>query len=79
MVTVTQWTTAGQVATGELYAPGWVMLGGATLRNWLMAGGPQLPYNFANAITTKVPASSLSIPAGLEAGKALIGQRMICP
>lgn len=75
MQTVTQWGAAGAT---EL-TPGWVMTGGNSLRNWLMAGGPELPYAVGNSVTTTVETSSLSWPSGWQWVKGFIGQRIYTP
>ena len=67
MQTVTRWGPAGK----------WVMTGGGSWRNWLFAGGPELGYSMSTAVTREVSASSLAWPAGWEAMKGLIGQRVI--
>jgi hypothetical protein len=72
--TVTQWGAAGATELTD----GWVMTGGASLRNWIMAGGPQLPYAIGDSITGQVATGSLSWPSGvLGAIKGSIGQRIL--
>jgi RHS repeat-associated protein len=67
MQTVTHWGPAGK----------WVMTGGASWRNYIMAGIPELGYSMSSAVTTQIPKSALSFPSGWEAVKGLIGQRVI--
>jgi RHS repeat-associated protein len=67
MQTVTRWGPSGN----------WVMTGGNSWRNWWMGGVPQLGHSMSTAVTTQVPTSSLAWPAGWEAVKGLIGQRVL--
>lgn len=55
----------------------WVMTGGGSWRNWIMAGGPELGYPMTSAVTSQVPSASLTWPTGWEFVKGLIGQRII--
>jgi hypothetical protein len=52
----------------------WVMTGGSTLRNWIMAGGK---YKLGNSITVPVSKASLKWPEGIEFLKGIIGQRVV--
>jgi len=72
---VTHW---GPEAMTELRAGDWVMTGGGSLRNWIMSGSPGR-YAVGSTISRTVPASALRAPSGLEAWKALIGQRIFTP
>ena len=56
----------------------WVMTGGQTWRNFIMAGIPGR-YSFPNAVTMTVPRSALRWPSGVEAFKGLFGQRIYMP
>ncbi|MEJ7729059.1 MAG: RHS repeat-associated core domain-containing protein [Polyangiaceae bacterium] len=73
LVAVTQY--GGAAAEGSP----WVMVGGNTLRNWLMAGGPQLGYAMGSATTWFVDKSQLSYPNGWQVAKGCIGQRIVGP
>ncbi|WP_437613829.1 RHS repeat-associated core domain-containing protein [Sorangium sp. So ce834] len=83
MVTVSHWNTAANIAAG-LRSGSWVMLGGATWRNWLLAGVAQQGYKYGNSLTTQVPAGSLVSPITREGWvlgsiKHVIGQRIYQP
>ena len=70
---VTHWGPEGM--TG-LRVGDWVMTGGASLRNWLLAG---CPGQFRTWITETVPKSALKFPKGWEWIKGLFGQRIYEP
>jgi hypothetical protein len=70
---VTHFSVGKQAA---LKSGDWVMTGGASLRNKIMAGAKSA---WNESITTTVPKSSLSWPKGGEAWKGLIGQRIYAP
>ncbi|WNO08948.1 RHS repeat-associated core domain-containing protein [Teredinibacter sp. KSP-S5-2] len=72
---VTQWTVAGEIGVNTR----WVMTGGNSLRNYIMAGGPQLQASYSQSVTATVAGSSLRYPSGWEAFKGLFGQRMLVP
>lgn len=73
---VTHWSVTG---AQTLRAGEWVMMGTATLRNWIMAGGPQMNWDKAAPYVTSVPKSALSFPRGWEWFKGLLGQRIYTP
>lgn len=69
LVAVTQW--------GRRASP-WVMLGGNTARNWLMAGGPEIGPR-SSGVTQFVDAARLAYPGAVEAFKGTFGQRILSP
>jgi hypothetical protein len=71
-VQVTRWSGTGTLSAGQF-----VMVGPASTRNWVMAGGFQL--NSSKVITTTVPAGSLRWPSGIEKFKGFLGQRIFSP
>jgi len=71
---ITRWTTAGSIESGA-----WVMTGGQTVRNYVMAGAPEIGIPFRNAISTTVPSNSLRWPSGWEKVKGFLGQRIYQP
>ena len=71
---VTHFSTSTQTS---LKAGDWVMTGGNTFRNWLMAGGPEKVGVWGAAFTTTVTKATLQWPSGWEWVKGLMGQRMI--
>jgi hypothetical protein len=73
--TVTHWGPEGM---SSLRPGDWVMTGGPTIRNWIMAGVPGI-YRIGNYITQDVPASALRYPPGWEWIKGLLGQRVYYP
>ena len=73
---VTHWGPTGM--TG-LRSGDWVMTGGASFRNWLMAGAKSARSGWESSITTTVPKASLQYPPGWEWWKGLIGQRVYMP
>jgi RHS repeat-associated protein len=73
LVAVTQW--GGAAAEGSP----WVMLGGNTLRNYLLSGVVQLGYPRAGSATWYVNEAELAFPHGWEWIKGLWGQRIYCP
>ena len=73
---VTHWGPAG---TAELRSGDWVMTGGASVRNWIMAGAKTSRGGWGSPITTAVPKTSLRYPSGCEWWKGLIGQRVYTP
>ena len=73
---VTHWGPAGVT---ELRSGDWVMTGGASFRNWVMAGAKTSPQGWQASITTTVPKASLRYPSGWEWWKGLIGQRVYMP
>jgi hypothetical protein len=70
---VTQWTTAGQLGANTR----WVMTGGNSYRNYVMAGGPQLQASYSQSVTATVSGSSLRWPSGGEWFKGFLGQRIL--
>ena len=70
---VTQWTTASTLGGNTR----WVMTGGNSYRNYVMAGGPQLQASYAQSITATVPGSALRWPSGGEFFKGFLGQRVL--
>ena len=70
---VTQWTTAGQLGANTR----WVMTGGNSYRNYIMAGGPQLQASYTQSVTATVSGSSLRWPSGMEWFKGFFGQRIL--
>ena len=73
---VTHWGPTGM--TG-LRSGDWVMTGGGSFRNWLMAGAKSAQSGWESTITTTVPKASLQYPPGWECWKGLIGQRVYMP
>ena len=73
---VTHWGPAGVT---ELRSGDWVMTGGASFRNWVMAGAKTSRQGWQASITTTVPKASLRYPSGWEWWKELIGQRVYKP
>ena len=55
----------------------WVMIGGNTLRNWLLAGGPEFAAK-STGETWFVDESELAFPQGWQWIKGLWGQRIYC-
>ncbi|WP_437587641.1 hypothetical protein [Sorangium sp. So ce1000] len=83
MVTVAHWNTAANLAN-RLRAGSWVMLGGATWRNRLMAGVAQVGYKYGDSLTAQVRACELVSPITKEgwilgSSKHIIGQRIYQP
>ncbi|MCI0556004.1 MAG: hypothetical protein L0287_34100, partial [Anaerolineae bacterium] len=76
MQTVVHWDTAMNNAPNTLRTGQWVMTGGKTWRNYLMSGSPERGYVYADAITKTVSGSMLRWPAGGQAIKGLLGQRI---
>ena len=70
-------THFSSVAQTSLKSGDWVMTGGNTFRNWLMAGGPERIGVWKEVMTTTVPKASLRWPSGGEWIKGFIGQRII--
>ena len=73
---VTHWGPAGVT---ELRSGDWVMTGGASFRNLVMAGAKTSRQGWQASITTTVPKASLRYPSGREWWKGLIGQRVYKP
>ena len=73
---VKHWGPAGVT---ELRSGDWVMTGGASFRNWVMAGAKTSRQGWQASITTTVPKASLRYPSGWEWWKGLIGQRVYKP
>jgi RHS repeat-associated protein len=80
MVTVSHWGKASE----------WVMVGQPSLKNWLLSGAgtrTQVPFikngtlghghPYSSGVSMQIPKESLSYPAGWEAWKGLIGQRVV--
>ena len=61
---------------GPLRPGSWVMTGGPTVRNWIMAGAKWNPSKYT---TATVPKSSLNWPSGWQWFKGLFGQRIYNP
>ena len=57
----------------------WWMTGGANIRNWVLAGGPDpwAGFPFEPSVTVPVPREVLRYPKGWECIKGLIGQRQL--
>ncbi|WKD51028.1 RHS repeat-associated core domain-containing protein [Microbulbifer spongiae] len=70
---VTQWTTTGQLGANTR----WVMTGGNSYRNYVMAGGPQLQASYSQSVTAAVSGNSLRWPSGGEWFKGFLGQRIL--
>jgi RHS repeat-associated protein len=69
---------------GPLKPGAWVMTGKPGLRNWLLAGGPELvkkgpAYRLGQGLEYTVPKGTLKYPPGLEWFKGLFGQRIYLP
>jgi hypothetical protein len=71
---VTHFSVAGQTS---LKSGMWVMTGGKSIRNWIMAGGLQKIGVWKYSITDIVNKSSLLWPSGWEWIKGIFGQRVI--
>jgi hypothetical protein len=71
---VTHFSVAGQTS---LKSGMWVMTGGKSIRNWIMAGGLQKIGVWKYSITDIVNKSSLRWPSGWEWIKGIFGQRVI--
>jgi RHS repeat-associated protein len=89
LVTVTSWAARGVIP--ELNAGRWVMMGNSNWMSYIATGlpGGQFLANgsiwssanttISNHVTWTVPASRLAWPAGWEAFKGVLGQRVLKP
>lgn len=70
---VTQWTVTGSIGANT----SWVMTGGRSYRNYIMAGGPELQASYSQSVSSVVSGGSLRWPSGVEWFKGFFGQRIL--
>jgi hypothetical protein len=77
LVAVTHWGGLATAGLEALPAGTFVMVGSASVWNYLMTGLLQRMYPFSQSITTYVLSAELEYPSGFDWIKGLFGQRVI--